>query len=61
MTIGFIIEVLKAFLEYLQNIYEIDPIGTIIGTAVCLIILAFGIWMLYLLVFGDLSGHPRKK
>lgn len=61
MATGFIIEVLKAFLEYLQNIYEIDPIGTIIGTAVCLIIHAFGIWMLYLLVFGDLSGHPRKK
>ena len=61
MATGFIIEVLKAFLEHLQNIYEIDPIGTIIGTAVCLIILAFGIWMLYLLVFGDLSGHPRKK
>ena len=61
MATGFIIEVLKAFLEYLQNIYEIDPIVTIIGTAVCLIILAFGIWMLYLLVFGDLSGHPRKK
>lgn len=61
MTIGFIIEVLKAFLEYLQDIYEIDPIGTVVGTVVCLVILAFSIRLFYLLIFGDLSGHPKKS